>query len=165
MRRIVIAQPQHIACLAVSIFLLGCGAKTANVHGKVIFNDQPVTGGLITFYAVDDPKINPASAIINEDGTYNVDNVQVGKVTAAVNTSGLNPDNKARNKKGAARPIAALPEALRKKIEEDEAKGNVSKPKLSGKYVAIPAKFADSAKSGLSYEIKSGTNDITIELK
>jgi hypothetical protein len=165
MRRILIARPLHIAWLAVSIFLLGCGSKTANVHGKVIFNDQPVKGGQLTFYSTDDPKVNPSIAIINEDGTYNVDDVHVGKVTATVETRGLNPDTKRRKKTGPMKPKPEMPEAVRKQVEEREAKANASRPKLSGKYIAIPEKFADSEKSGLSYDIRSGTNEITVELK
>jgi hypothetical protein len=165
MRRILIARAQNIVWLTVSLFLLGCGAKTANVHGKVFFKNQPVTGGQLTFYSVDDPKVNPAIAIINEDGTYNVDDVHVGRVTATVDTRGLNPDNKKRKKSGPMRPNAAMPEDVRKKIEERDAKANASRPKLSGKYIAIPEKFTDSEKSGLSYDIRSGTNEITVELE
>jgi hypothetical protein len=165
MRHIHIARPLHIVWLVVSTFLLGCGAKTANVHGKVIFKNRPVTGGLLTFYSVDDPKVNPAIAIINEDGTYNVDNVRVGKVTATVDTRGLNPDNKGNKKRVPMRLDAAMPEDVRKKIAEKDAKANALRPKLSGKYIAIPDKFTDSEKSGLSYDIGSGSNEIMVELE
>src|SRR5262249_15967065 len=151
-----------IAWLAVSIFLSGCGVKTANVHGKVIFNNQPVTGGQLTFYSADNPKVNPVTAIINEDGTYTVDNVHVGKVTATVDRRGVNPENKGRKNRGPMRPNPAMPEDVKKQIEERDDKVNASRPKLSGKYMAIPSKFTDSEKSGLSYDIKPGTNEIMI---
>jgi hypothetical protein len=169
MRNIRIARPLYIPWLIGAVFLLGCwGGKTATVHGNVIFNNQPVTGGQITFYSADDATVNPAIGIINEDGTYSVDNVHVGKVTVTVDTRGLNPDGGGRktpNRTTQRRPTAGMPEDVKKKIEEQDALVNAQRQKLSGKYVAIPDKFADSAKSSLSYDIRSGTKEITVELK
>ncbi|HEY7426479.1 MAG TPA: hypothetical protein VH682_19755 [Gemmataceae bacterium] len=76
--------------------------------------------------------MNPVTAIINEDGTYNVDNVHAGKVMATVDTRGLNPDNKGRKKKGPMTPNAAMPENVRTELAEKDAKVNALKPKLSG---------------------------------
>jgi hypothetical protein len=152
------------------VSVLGCGGvKTAKVHGKVLYKNQPVTGGKLTFYLADDTKVNPASGFINEDGTFSIDKVPVGKVKASVDTNGLKEGGGAGrtggpNKQNQMIPPGGITEEMKRKMEEKNVGIGGQALKLSGIYVAIPAKFTDPEKSGLSYDIKSGDNDITIEL-
>jgi truncated hemoglobin YjbI len=75
------------------------------------------------------------TAKIAEDGTYKADGLKPGKYAVTVDTELLKPDP--------AKP---------------------ADPKAP-KYVAIPEKYRDAKKSGLSYEVKKGEQTYDIELK
>jgi hypothetical protein len=174
MKRFGLARLLCVASVTSLMLVLGCGGvKTTKVHGKVVYNNKPVTGGKLTFYLADDTKVNPASGFINEDGTFSIDKVPVGKVKVAVDNRGLKDGGGGRamppggpNKESQMMPPGGITEGMKKKMEENKVSPGGQAMKLVGTYVSIPEKYTDPEKSGLSYDIKSGDNDeITIELK
>jgi hypothetical protein len=167
-----VRRARQICCLAALVLLAGCGGvKTANVNGKVTFKNQPVTGGTIVFRSADDPKINPASGVINPDGTFSVDKVPVGKVKVTIDNRNLKNDGAPPTTRGGPdlkrtmQPPPDMPEEAKKKMAERPGQqiGGTEKP--VGTYMPIPDSYADVEKSGLSYDIHSGNNEITVELK
>lgn len=72
------------------IFVCGCGSKaskTTALSGKVIYKDQPLTGGTITVISPDSKeKIN---AMISPEGTYSVSGVSPGEVIVTIETESI----------------------------------------------------------------------------
>jgi hypothetical protein len=77
--------------LAVTLAVLtlaGCGKAKGNVHGKVYYQDKPLSTGMVTFMA--DNKTVGTGAI-QSDGSYSIQNVPVGEVIVLVTTAGAPP--------------------------------------------------------------------------
>jgi hypothetical protein len=126
--------------LLVCFFLIGCGgAPTAPVKGKVMLDGKPVTAGNLTFQLV--PEGNsleagkPATAEVKSDGTFQL-------TTNRLNDGALIGRHR----------VKYSPPNF-----DDEA--DAAQKKLAQQYAncAVPKDF--------TVEIKSGDNDITIELK
>jgi len=130
------------AGLAALALLAGCGGG-GSVSGKVTLNDQPLTGGTVTFH----PTGSGPSGIgtIGPDGRYEIavgtdkslppgDYVVTVEATEAVSNAEPAPS------KGGPRPPAP--------------------PKR-----ITPAKYADKAKTDLRFTVKPGSNSIDIPLK
>jgi hypothetical protein len=152
------------------MLILGCGGtKTAKVHGKVVYSGKPVTGGQIAFFSADDTKINPSRGVINEDGTFTVEKVPVGRVKVSVDTRGLKEGGRGvpgmPDQGKQMMPPGGISDEMKQKMEGAGKSISPGTVKISGTYVAIPAKFTDPEKSGLSFDINSGDNDIPVELK
>ena len=129
--------------LTVGLFLPGCGESgptMGRVSGKVTYNGKPVAKGTVSFVSTEPARPN-ANSPIGPDGSYSLqttnpnDGAVVGDYTVAV--SGKDPNAVNNDLPGA--PV---------KVTSD-----------------IPAKFEDPAKSGLKATVKSGSNDIPIDLK
>ncbi len=67
------------------LLLVGCSAKEAahKVKGKVIYNNEPLTGGSVTFVSTAD-KLQRSTTLINADGTYEMPSAPVGEVKIAI---------------------------------------------------------------------------------
>jgi hypothetical protein len=123
-------------CLVV---VFGCKNPNAPItaSGKVTYKDAPVSGGNITFQ----PKKEgpPYSRPLAADGTYNLADVPVGDYTVTVETESINPERKQETYGqpggGGAPPVGPMPAGY--------------KLTNAGKYVKIPAKYADPKTSGL----------------
>jgi hypothetical protein len=172
MKRFGLSRFLYVASVMGLMLVLGCGGvKTAQVHGKVVYNNKPVTGGKLTFYLADDTKVNPSSGFINEDGTFSIDKVPVGKVKVAVDTRGLKEGGGGRtmpgtpNKENQLIPPGGISDEMKQKMEAQGKTFGPQTMKMAGTFVAIPDKYTDPEKSGLSFDIKSSDNEITIELK
>ena len=119
---------------------LGCGSSTPpSVNGTVNYNGIPVTGGIITFHFGGGK--NQAFGSIDGSGKYVVSNAVTGPAKVTINTESIKNSGgpSLMAKMGAAKD--AVPGA-----------GEV----VTMSYMKIPAKYADSEKTDLSYEVKSG---------
>jgi hypothetical protein len=135
-------------CLLVGHALAGCSARRpgadegAAVSGKVLFRKAPLPGGTLVFVVEAGGQTYRGSAVIEADGSYRVTTVRPGSAKIAVETETLRPP--------------------------DEPNPNVPPPpkgQTPRTYVPIPCQYADWRGSGLTFEIKPGsqTHDIVLE--
>lgn len=113
----------------------GCGRTPGAVSGKVTYQGQPLTSGLVIFVAKDGKVSQPAG--IEIDGSYLADHVPVGQVAVCVETHPVSGGDGGPAGKDQPRP----------------------------KYVPLPDKYKDAKQSGLSLEVKPGRNAYNIELR
>jgi len=135
--------------------LSGCGPGTATVSGKVTIDGKPLKAGNLTFIPSAAGK-QSRGMTINENGEYKLEHVPVGPVTICVETESLNPAGKRM-------PPAYKPPAGQK-APEGFGSGD-SAAEAAKRYVPIPKKYAEKDTSGLTYEVKSGSQEYDIELK
>lgn len=150
------ASPRLLLGLLLAVLLAGCTDRkaTGNVRGKVLFKDQLVTAGHVTFLGKDG---RVASGEIRNDGTYAVLGAPVGPVTILVDSQPPPPIYLKEPPKSAAG--IKLPGA-------DAADEGVLAPRPGvGKYVPIPERFKKSDQSGLAYTVVKGeqTHDIVMQ--
>ena len=132
--------------LAASLGAAGC-SSTGTVKGKVSYHGAVVKGGTVTFFYGDGRGI-PIGIL--EDGSYTLDRLPLGQVKVCVDTSALDP-KKHKRYSYAPPPGAKAPPGF-----------SPTSPEV---YVAIPAKYADPAKTDLAYEVTAGTQTHDIEMK
>ena len=141
-----------VLVLSTSLGAAGCGSSsTATVLGKVSYKDKPLPGGTLTFYGANNWT---GSAHIGEDGSYSIPIVPVGSVRITVETKTARPPKP---------PPGVMP-----KLPKDAHIPNSSMydPEAQAKrYVAIPERYADKDKSGLTYEVTSGKQEHDIKLE
>lgn len=150
--------------LACSLLVAGCGGpKTAKVSGTVMFGGKALPGGKITFYPANGGAANPASADIQEDGTYTVTNVPVGEVKVTVSTDHLSGKLTTRNAPpGGVDAQMKPPAGAGANIPQKPDNAGV---KLIGTYTKIPAKYGKPETTDLTYTIsgdKSG-HEVTLQ--
>jgi hypothetical protein len=130
--------------------LAGCGGSKGTVSGKVSYKDQPLKGGNVSIISKSGGVM---SSPIEEDGSYKISKVPPGPATITVETKSLRPvSQKALPGPYAKAPKDALPPNL---TSQGDAK----------RYVPIPEQYADPEKSGLSLDVKSGSQTHNIDLK
>jgi hypothetical protein len=126
---------------AATLALAGCGVPKGELEGKVTFNGQPLTGGMVIIQPskgwTDDDNAVATSTKIEPDGSYYLSNIPLGPAKLGVQTMGafklgINPANEPRE--------------------------------WFGKGVPIPLQYGDPNKSGLSVEIKRGKQGHDIAL-
>jgi hypothetical protein len=127
--------------------LSGCGKGKGEISGKVIFRNQPLPSGKITFYVADKPGVRFFSDI--KDGEYTIRGCPPGPVKVTVETVWLpdKPDPR-RAPKDTLKDFAS-------KFEDRE------KP---GVFVPIPKRYSDPDRSELTYEVESGSQTKDFEL-
>lgn len=144
---------------AVTVGLLaGCGGKAKDapklyrVTGAVTYKGQPVPGAKVMFLG--DGKSPPAVGVTDDSGKFSLTSLAG---TGAV--AGKHPVMILKN-------TDAAPEAPADTSMEGAAKAAQAKTVASKEASLIPAKYTNSATSGLEFEVKSsGSNDFPIELK
>lgn len=141
--------PRAAAAFAV-LALAGCGPATADVAGKVTYQGKPVVFGSVVVIGANGI---PKSGSIQPDGSYRVSGVATGPGQVAV--SSPMPPGLAPVKKRAARDDDEKPPA--------DAGKSVS-PDIAKAWVALPEKYSDPAKSGLTAQVGSG-QPLDLELK
>jgi hypothetical protein len=138
------------ACsLLCGLGVAGCGSSSATVTGTISHKGKLLRGGTITFYGANNWT---GSSHINEDGTYRIEKVPTGTVHIAVETKTAKP-NPMMSKMPKPPKDAPVPKGS---MYDTEGQAD--------RYVAIPDKYGDKEKSGLTYEVKSGTQEHKIDL-
>jgi len=136
--------------LVLSVAVLGCGGGTGTVTGTVSYKGTPLKGGNVTFVAAD--KQTHLSAI-GEDGRYTIEKLALGTAQISVETDSL--------AQMARRPRYGPPAGA-------EAPGGYKPPdpaEAAKRYVQIPKPYGDPATSGLTYDVKRGSQQYPIDLK
>ncbi len=132
-------------CIVLPLLLVlasGCGSgKTGTVSGKVLLDGKPVPGGYINFFPSGENSTAKTSPI-GEDGSYSVKGVPVG--TAKITVQGVAGSVQI--------PNSNLPKGMEMPVSDRKA-------------VFVPPKYSTTEQSGLSYEVKSGSQDHNVELK
>lgn len=123
------------ACLA----LAGCGPGVGDLNGKVTFENKPVCSGSVLVQGSDGIV---KGGEIKPDSTYRIEGIAAGAVKVSLNS----PDP------------GEMKVAMRKKDQEPPA------PKDRSKWFAIPEDYADFDKSGLTFNLKRGSNNWDIPL-
>jgi hypothetical protein len=157
-----------LGVLALSVPLaVGCGGK-GKVSGTVTLDGQPLPAGTITFV----PSKGPGAAGKIEDGKYSVTGVPVGKMTVTVETDTIKqemvalaaasqPVQRSGGGRMTADKLAKMPENARAQFEAQKQQAEEAPRKyqeLQTKYRDIPQKYAKADSSGLTVEVKSGSN-------
>ena len=125
------------AAMGILLFVTGCGS-VPHVTGKVTHKGKNLTMGKIIFVSEDGKKKEFTS--IGGDGVYKVIEPPIGKVKIGVEVTPPPPSP----------PIKGSPPVI---------SSNKVEP------VLIPAQYADPTKSGLTADIKAGSNTHDIDLK
>lgn len=117
-----------------SINLLGCGKvqlETVPVHGKITIDGKPLETGRVRFFP---ERGRVAAGDLQSDGIYTL--------TTYADGDGAVLGNHRVS-------VEARTAAQQVSIESDDVPGNF----------LIPARYADEAKSGLTFEVKSGEDN------
>jgi hypothetical protein len=126
--------------LAAGVVLLlaavpGCQKATGDVSGVVRYKGAPLPGGRITFLS-EDKSAGGFTALLKEDGSYTIPGCPVGTAKISVETFPHSDPG-------------SVPAGLGIKPPG----GSEAVP---GKFVPIPARYADPEKSGLTFPVTTG---------
>jgi hypothetical protein len=132
----------RLALLGLALFVAGCGPKGirypetgASLEGTVTYGNDQVGAALV----IAQNDTGAATAFVDDDGKYRLQNVPLGEVNIAVNTA------------------AGKGQAMGKAMAQSQGKA-----KGAPKIIDVPAKFADPAKSGIKTTVNKGPNTFNI---
>jgi len=140
--------------IAFTFAIVGCGASTATVTGKVSYQDKTVKGGVVMFVVENKGSMQGP---ISEDGSYTVKDVPAGPVKVCVDTSSMNPATASAAPKYAPPKDAVAPQGF--------GSGGPDRAELKRRYVAIPERYADPAKTTLTTTVTGGAYKYDIKLE
>lgn len=127
--------------VVLSVFALivaGCGKRMGEVAGTVSYQGKALPSGQVTFFSADKQVVGGASIT---EGKYKVPQVPPGSVKITVTTPP--PINQMANRNAPPRP-----EGMPPPLES----------------IAIPPKYGNPDQSGLTYEVKPGSQEHPIDL-
>jgi hypothetical protein len=122
--------------LVVLVLVGGCAPGMGSVSGTVTYQGKPLETGTIIFY---DSAKNAPAATINKDGTFAIPKVAAGKAKIAV--------------------MMPMPISFR----GADLPGGTKQGETT-KVPSLPPKYADPEQSGLTFEVKSGSNQHEVKL-
>lgn len=141
--------------LLVGLFTAGCGPSNNNsLTGKVILDDAPVTGGMITLHPQSGG--TDLSGRITPDGTFTILGVPAGVFQVAISTDLLNPAFKMKTGYENSTPPPGSPPMQ----GPPPASGGIE-----GTYVEIPQQYKTPATSGITWDIQKDGVKKDIKLK
>jgi hypothetical protein len=152
-----------VICSLFLTCLAGCGARTAEVSGKITLKGkEPNLKGLrISFMGQDGM---PITTEVGLDGSYRAANVPVGDVKVAFvhlppeEESRSTPDKPARDAMPGTEDDKMTPEKARAmQKQEEERRQARSRPAQPAS--GIPARLADPSTSGVTTAIEGGKNN------
>jgi hypothetical protein len=179
--------PLAALSLVLLLGVIGC-SKTGKVTGNVTYAGEKVTAGTITFH----PEKAGAKGVTVDivDGKYTAPGVAAGSATVTVSTiesrKSFWAQEEARKKGGGGvGPGGALPgtgggqgggtaKDLSKKMKDQKTPEMPGKDEIEAKQNAawdaikdmidVPEKYADPKTSGMTFDIKTGSQEIDIDL-
>jgi hypothetical protein len=134
-----------------TLALAGCGGGKGDVSGQVKFNGEPLPSGRVTFVCQGGAKEVFSGEILK--GKYIISGIPVGPVKIMVETFEPAPATTVPTK---------IPGGIPPNIKGMPAPG--APPPAPGKYIAIPPRYGNLEKSGLSYTVTAGQQDHDIIL-
>lgn len=151
---------------------IGCGGGKGKVTGNVTLDGKPLPGGTIVFHPT---KGTPVSAEIT-DGQYTITNAPTGTLAVTVDTAYLKQEAEAlgmanRNmamSMGRGAPGGNMPPEAKAALDKEKKRADESLQKskeLTARYRQIPDKYTKTESSGLSVQVKAGSNppfDVTL---
>lgn len=138
------------------LILAGCGTRTGEVSGEIVFKGKPVPGGIVTFRPADESH-NSVSYELGRDGKFKVE-LPVGEALISIDNREFEP-----------RPatVAAIPPGVN--LPADVVKGMQSSSKESSKvsdrWVKLPERYYQVETSNIKITVKGGKQSETIEFK
>ncbi len=123
------------------VLAAGCGPGTGNVSGKVYLDGKEVPGGYVNFFP-EGEKATAKSSPIAEDGSYAVSGVPLG--TARISVQGVFGSVQLPNMK--------TPQGL-------------DMPRSDRKTIYVPTKYSTVEQSGLTFDVKPGSQTYDIKLE
>ena len=121
----------------------------AEVTGRVLYEGNPLPGGVVNFVTIKGAFAN--TGIIDENGNYQIKS-PVGEVQIGVSNKMLE------------REAPKPKEDAVKSARQEKGGGGGRAPLVKGRFVNIPPKYYDAATSGLKYTVKLGAQTHDIEL-
>lgn len=161
-----------LGMLAVSLCAAtGCGGGKGKISGKVTLDGQPLQAGRISFV----PSKGTGATTEIKNGEYSVEQIPPGEVKVTVDTKWVQDRIHELNEalksmgKGQRQPPAGkeLPEGARKQMAEEQeriAKMQQEVKDLESGYKPIPEKYSKAESSGLSLNVKSGSQTFDVPL-
>lgn len=149
---------------------MGCGGGKGTVTGKVTVDGKPLPAGKIAFI----PKSGSGVGGEIKDGQYKVEKVPPGTVNVTVETQSLRTRIDSLtvaaqqfSQTQAPPPGVKMPENARESLEQekkDAAEKAQELKELKAKYRPVPEKYGKAETSGLTLEVKSGSNSFDVPL-
>jgi hypothetical protein len=150
---------------------IGCGPAKGKVTGSVTLDGQPLPAGTITFHP------NKGISVAGEitDGQYTVAGVPAGDAKVTVDTSAIKGEADAlgAGNRNMAKSMGRMPrggqippeakEALEKEKQRSDEMAQKA-TELKAKYRKIPDKYTKEDESGLTAQVKSGSNSFEFSL-
>lgn len=142
-----ISSPPHrwayYLLFAVASMAAGCDTPKGEVSGVVKYKGKPLSAGTVAFF---DKDSRPVTSQIAADGTYHVYKVPVGLARITVSTPAAVDNSRAQMPKG-----MKIPEGM---------------PGIPSQFqgVAIPQRYNDVEKSGLTHEVQKSSQTYDINL-
>jgi len=171
----------HSICLFVlicgTVVLVGCSRPTGSISGKVTYKGELLKVGNISFVSTEGQQT--ASTMINEDGTYTIQNITAGSCKVCVETSSYNPANMSGDKfaqakynmpGGQKQKEAAAAKPLDSSIKVPEGyhpsdPADAQSKRNKARFTSISEKYAKSDTTDLSYTVVAGAQTFDIDLQ
>jgi hypothetical protein len=138
------------AALCSALLLVGCGAQTGNLSGKVTYKGNPVKGGTVIFMTADTTKVVRAN--IEDNGNYSAKGLPVGEMIILVESAWTPPKIPGGAK-------TAPPAGQKPPEGHPEAKAGAKGSTL------IPARYSDPKQTDLKVTVKGGDQQHDVPLK
>jgi hypothetical protein len=142
--------------LLVVAAVVGCGGDakgpTGTISGSLLLNGKPAPAKTQVFFLSNTG--DATSAEVAGDGTFTIMGVTVGSYQVSV-------------KPPAATSEAVSPEEAMRKMYGTEPGGKGTDPNAFSPdaNAAIPAKYTSFSDSGITFEVKEGSNDFVLDMK
>jgi hypothetical protein len=134
--------PAFVLAALIVATVPGCGSGKASVSGTVKYRGKLLAMGTVFLAGPDHLQV---LGQINPDGTYRIDGVAAGSVQIGV--------------------ASLKPSATRPRPTKTRTRGAAPPPPVDDSgWFEIPDKYTDPLTSGLTVDLKSGTNEYDIEL-
>lgn len=141
----------------------GCDSRPprAIVKGKVTLGDKPLTYGNVMFWSKATDGLT-ASATIDKDGNYVMNDAPIGEAMIAVMVPHIDPRTLETMKKMKDNPVAKnTPQSV---DPNDPSRKMQLLADVPDNIVPIPMKYGVAADSGLVYTVKGGEQTYDIKL-
>ena len=140
-----------VVLLASSIGCGGASGPTGTISGKLTLNGSPAPQGTHVQFLSD---AGASSAEVSGDGSFTIMGVAIGSYKVMV-TPGV----------GSASSGAMDPETAMRLAYGEGPDGTGKNPDAFKADAAIPAKYTDIATSEVSFDVKEGVNDFSLDMK